>query len=52
MGKPFSFKITEEEKQQWSEIAVSMGISLEQLINIAIAEALEHDSTGVYDDHS
>lgn len=49
--KPYILNLTEEEKQELQQIAMSLGFSMEELINFALGEMLEEDSTGVYDAH-
>lgn len=48
MGRPFSLNLTEQEKQELMQAALKRGMSMEEFVNYALAELLEHNATGVY----
>jgi antitoxin component of RelBE/YafQ-DinJ toxin-antitoxin module len=48
--KPYILNLTEEEKADLQKIANELGMSLSELVNIALADALAADVTGVYVD--
>jgi hypothetical protein len=50
MNKPYILNLTDEEKAELVELANSLGISLTELINMALAEAVQENSAGVYDE--
>ena len=49
MKKPFSINFTQEEKNRYAFVAQELGISVEELFNLALLSALEDNDTGVYD---
>jgi hypothetical protein len=46
--KPYILNLTEEEKADLQKIANELGMSLNELVNVALADALAADITGVY----
>lgn len=48
MPRPFSLNLTEQEKQELMQAALKKGMSIEEFVNYALAEMLEHNATGVY----
>jgi len=50
MNKPYILNLTDEEKAELQKIADELGMSLNELINVALADALAADITGVYID--
>jgi predicted HicB family RNase H-like nuclease len=48
MSKPYTLSLTKEEKITLQALAEEMGISLNELVNRALYEALEANGTGVY----
>jgi hypothetical protein len=48
MNKPYILNLTDEEKADLKKIADELGMSLNELVNIALADALAADVTGVY----
>jgi antitoxin component of RelBE/YafQ-DinJ toxin-antitoxin module len=48
MNKPYILNLTDEEKADLQKIADELGMSLSELVNIALADALAADITGVY----
>jgi len=50
MNRPYILNLTDEEKAELVEVAEALGISLNELVNIALAEAVQENSAGVYDE--
>jgi len=50
MKKSYIFNLTDEEKADLQEAAAALGISLNELVNMALAEAVQENSAGVYDE--
>ena len=48
MSKPFIFNLTEEEKEDLEYLSVLMGISVQELISIFLADALMENQTESY----
>jgi predicted HicB family RNase H-like nuclease len=48
MLKPYTLSLTKEEKITLQALAEEMGISLNELVNKALYEALEANGTGVH----
>jgi predicted HicB family RNase H-like nuclease len=48
MNRPYILNLTDEEKAELVEVAEVLGISLNELVNIALAEAVQENSAGVY----
>ena len=48
MSKPFIFNLTEEEKEDLDYLAVLMGISVQELISIFLADVLMENQTESY----
>lgn len=48
MSKPYILSLSESEKVYLHSIAQEMGISLNELVNKALYEALEANDTGVH----
>jgi predicted HicB family RNase H-like nuclease len=45
---PYILNLTDEEKADLQEAAEALGISLNELVNMALAEAVQENSAGVY----
>lgn len=48
--KPYILNLTEEERADLQEAAEALGISLNELVNMALAEAVQENSAGVYNE--
>jgi biotin operon repressor len=48
MSKPYIFSLSESEKISLHSLAEELGISLSELVNKALYEALEANGTGVH----
>lgn len=48
MSKQYIFNLTEDEKDIWMQAAAKRGISMEEYINVAIAEALLNNQTDAW----
>ena len=48
MKKSYIFNLSDEEKVTLQELADELGVSLNELVNVALAEALAADATGVH----
>lgn len=48
MSKPFIFNLTEEDKEDLDYLAVLMGISVQELISIFLADVLMENQTESY----
>lgn len=48
--RPYILNLTDEEKADLQEVAEALGISLNELVNMALAEAVQENSAGVYDE--
>ena len=48
MSRPFELVLTEQEKAELQELSVLLGMSVSELVNYALAKALENDATGVF----
>ena len=46
--KPYILKLTDQEKADLQVLAQEMGMSVEEFVNYALAQALEENSTGVF----
>lgn len=50
MNRPYILNLSDEEKIALQELADELGFSLNELVNVALAEALAADTTGVHVD--
>jgi hypothetical protein len=50
MKKSYILNLSDSEKVTLQELADELGMSLNELVNVALAEALAADVTGVYVD--
>ena len=48
MSKPFIFNLTPEEKYQLEQAAARRGMSVEEFVNVALAEALLENQTDAW----
>ena len=48
--RPYILNLTDEEKAELEDVAEALGISLNELVNMALAEAVQENSAGVYDE--
>lgn len=48
MSRPFELVLTEEEKKDLQDLSLKMGMSVSEVVNYALAKALESDATGVH----
>jgi len=48
MSKQYIFNLTEDEKDIWMQAAAKRGISMEEYMNVAIAEALLNNQTDAW----
>ena len=47
--RPYILNLTDEEKADLQRIANELGMSVNELVNVALAEAVAENSAGVYD---
>ncbi len=50
MNRPYILNLTDEEKADLQEAAEALGVSLNELVNMALAEAVQENTAGVYDE--
>ena len=50
MNRPYILNLTDEEKADLQEVAEALGVSLNELVNMALAEAVQENTAGVYDE--
>ncbi len=50
MNRPYILNLTDEEKADLQKAAEALGVSLNELVNMALAEAVQENTAGVYDE--
>jgi hypothetical protein len=50
VNRPYILNLTDEEKADLQKAAEALGVSLNELVNMALAEAVQENTAGVYDE--